>query len=98
MLHLYYFSSLLSSFLTGAFFTAGFLAGDFFSVFTSSFFSSLLSAFLVSFSSFSSFLAGALVRAFKDKPILFFLGSKFIILALTSSQTLTCSLMSLTTL
>jgi hypothetical protein len=45
-----------------------------------------------SFSSFSSFLGasfGASCKAFKDKPILFFLGSKFIILAVTSCPTLT---------
>jgi hypothetical protein len=40
---------------------------------------------------------GASCKAFKDKPILFLLGSKLIILAVTSSPTFTCSLISLTT-
>jgi hypothetical protein len=41
--------------------------------------------------------AGAFFRAFRERPILFFLGSKFIIFASTSSPTLTKSLISLTT-
>jgi hypothetical protein len=78
-----YFSSVFSS---------TFLGAAFFSTFSSVFLSSLVSSFLA-----GAFLAGALVRAFKERPILFFLGSKLIILALTSSPTLTCSLISLTT-
>jgi hypothetical protein len=52
--------------------------------------SSFLEGFLAAF-------LGAFCKAFKDKPILFLLGSKLIILAVTSSPTLIYSLISLTT-
>jgi len=91
----YLVSSLeVSSFLGAAFFVVAFLGAVFFVVFSSVF---LVSSLEVSSFLGAAFLAGALARAFKDKPILFFLGSKLIILALISSPTLICSLISLTT-
>jgi len=87
-------SSTFSSFLAAGFFAGAFSAAGFFATSASilsssegpSFFAGLASSFTPS---------GAGVRAFNERPILFLLGSKLIILASTSSPTFTCSLMEL---
>jgi len=81
------------NYLVSSFLSSVFLAGAFFSFTSSSFLPSLFSLFSI----FLDAPAGAFFNAFKERPILFFLGSKFIILASTSSPTLTKSLISLTT-
>jgi len=77
-----YFSSFLA---------AGFLAGAFLVLATSaSILSSSASTFLAGafFSTFFGVHLGASCKAFNDKPILFLLGSKLIIFAVSSSPTL----------
>jgi len=57
----------------------------------------MLSIFSIILSSVFLLLLGSSCKAFKDKPILFLVGSKLIIFAVISSPTLTYSLISLTT-
>jgi hypothetical protein len=89
----YLASSTFSTFLTGAFFAGAFFFSTFLAgVFLAgAFLFSAISSSIFSSSAFTAFLVidfGASCKAFKDKPILFLLGSKLIILALTSSPTL----------
>jgi hypothetical protein len=76
----YLVSSLEAVFLAGAF-----LAGAFFSATSASILSSSADSF---FDSFLGASLGASCKAFNDKPILFLVGSKLMILAVTSSPTL----------